>query len=142
MSKTTSASFARQLPLFIYQLRDKLLKIPSCNCICFIYISDALIGSSFYSCYASLFDSENKSAHHIAVRFALLFALSAFRAVSEVVSPLQWVKNGRQALIIAPNESHGLSGAFGTGPVAKKQAKLSQNSRSSAPGRPVHLTHR
>ena len=35
----------------------------------------------------------------------------------------KWVENGRQASRIGPNESHGRSGAFRTGPVAKTLAK-------------------
>ena len=35
----------------------------------------------------------------------------------------KWVEHGRQVLRIGPNESHGRSTAFGTGPVAKTPAK-------------------
>ena len=39
----------------------------------------------------------------------------------------KWVENGRQASRIGPNESHGRSGAFRTGPVAKTLAKTEPN---------------
>ena len=43
----------------------------------------------------------------------------------------KWVENGRQASRIGPNESHGRSGAFRTGPVAKTLPKPSRNPRSA-----------
>ena len=43
----------------------------------------------------------------------------------------KWVENGRQASRIGPNESHGRSEAFRTGPVAKTLPKPSRNPRSA-----------
>ena len=40
---------------------------------------------------------------------------------------LKWVENGRQAWRTGPNESHGRSGAFRTGPVTKTLPKPSRN---------------
>ena len=37
---------------------------------------------------------------------------------------LKWVQNGRQVLRIGPHESHGRSGASGTGPAAGNPAKI------------------
>ena len=38
----------------------------------------------------------------------------------------KWVQNGRQASRIGPNESHGRSGAFGTGPAIQDPEKIAK----------------
>ena len=45
----------------------------------------------------------------------------------------EWFENSCQAFRVGPNESHGRSGALGTGPAGKNPAQYNPNSKSTAP---------